>query len=90
MKVEFDEALPNSTANGCVASSYFLNTIELLKVMFMTLHASSKLKSLDYGAIIIEFMNCFPKKINGDILFELLLVCHLLGHSEQLQGMDRK
>jgi hypothetical protein len=57
--------------------------------MFLTLHASFELKSFDYGAITIEFMNFFPTKFNGDILFELPLVHHLLGHFEQLQGMDR-
>jgi len=68
----------------------FSNTIELLKAMSLTPHASFELKSLDYGPIIIEFMNCFPTKFNGDILFELSFVRHLLGHFEQLQGMDRE
>jgi hypothetical protein len=54
------------------------------------MHICFELKSLDYGAIIIEFMNCLPTKFNGDILFELPLVCHLLGHFGQLQGVDRK
>jgi len=31
-----------------------------------------------------------PSKFNGDILFELHLICHALGDSNQLQGMDRK
>jgi hypothetical protein len=68
----------------------FSNTIESLKTMSSTPHASFELKSLDYGRITIEFMNCFPTKFNGDILFELSLVRHSLGHSKQLQGMDRK
>jgi hypothetical protein len=46
--------------------------------------------SFDYGAITIEFVNCLPTKFNGEILFELPLVRHLLGHSRQLQGMDIK
>jgi len=58
--------------------------------MSLTLDICFELKSLDYGAITIEFMNCLPIKINGDILFELPLICHPLGHSRQLQGMDRK
>jgi len=68
----------------------FSNTIESLKTMSLTLHASFELKSLDYGPTTIEFMNCFPTKFNGDILFELCFVRHLLGHFEQLQGMDTK
>jgi hypothetical protein len=68
----------------------FSNTIELLKAMSLTPHASFELKSLDYGPITIEFTNCFPIEFNGDILFELSLVHHSLGHYEQLQGMDRK
>ncbi len=31
----------------------------------------------------------FPQ-FNGDILFELPLIHHPLGHSGQLQGMDKK
>jgi hypothetical protein len=58
--------------------------------MFLALHTCFELYSLDYEAIIIEFMNCLPPKFNGDILFELLPVCHPLGHSEQLQGMGKK
>lgn len=61
-----------------------------VEVMFLTLHACSKLKSLNYNSIIIEFVNYLPMKFNGEILFELPLVCQSLGHSEQLQGMDRK
>jgi len=68
----------------------FSNTIELFKVMSLTVHASFELKSLDYGAITIEFMDFFLTKFNGDILFELLLIRYSLGHSKQLQGMDRK
>jgi len=49
-----------------------------------------ELKSLNYNVITIEFVNCLPTKFNGDILFELPPLHHLLGHSEQLQGMDKK
>ncbi len=49
-----------------------------------------KLKSVDYGAITIEFVNCLSTKFNGDILFELLPIYHPLGHFRQLQGMDWK
>jgi hypothetical protein len=48
--------------------------------MSLTLDICFELKSLDYGAITIEFMNCLPIKINGDILFELPPICHPLGH----------
>jgi hypothetical protein len=58
--------------------------------MSLTSHTSFKLKSLDYCAITIEFVNYLPTKFNGDILFELPPMHHPLGHSEQLQGMDRK
>jgi hypothetical protein len=68
----------------------FSSVIELLKAMSLTPHAHFELKSLEYGAITIELVNCLPTKFNGDILFELPLVCHLLGHSKQLQGMNRK
>jgi len=61
-----------------------------LKAMSLTSHASFKLKFFDYGAITIEFVNCLPTKFNSDILFELLPMRHPLGHSGQLQGMDRK
>ncbi len=66
------------------------NVVDLLKAMSLTPQACSELKSLDYGAIIIEFVNCLPTKFNGDILFELPLICHPLGHFGQLQGMDKK
>ncbi len=49
-----------------VASS---NVVDLLKAMSLTLHDCFKLESLDYGAIRIEFVNCFPITFNGDILF---------------------
>ncbi len=65
----------------------FSNIVDSLKGMSLTPHACFKLKSLDYGAITIEFVNCFPTKFNGDILFELPPSHHLLG---QLQGMSRK
>jgi len=65
----------------------FSSIVDLLKVMSLTLHTCFKLKSFNYRAIAIEFVNCFP---NGDILFELPPICHPLGHSEQLQGMDKK
>jgi hypothetical protein len=58
--------------------------------MSSTPHSYFELKSLGYSPITIEFMNCFPTKFNGDILFELFVVRHSLGHSEQLQGMDKK
>jgi hypothetical protein len=58
--------------------------------MSLTPNTSFELKSLDYNAITIEFVNCFPTKFNGDIFFELLPMHHLLGHFGQLQGMDRK
>jgi hypothetical protein len=40
----------------------FSNIIDLLKVMSLTLHIYSELKSLNYEAIIIEFVNYFPTK----------------------------
>jgi hypothetical protein len=68
----------------------FTIVTNLLKVMSLTPRASFELKSFDYDAITIEFVNYFPTKFNGDILFEFPHVRHLLGHSKQLQGMDRK
>jgi hypothetical protein len=58
--------------------------------MFLTPHVSFELKSLDYGVIKIEFVNCFPTKFNGDILFELPPGHHPLGHFEQLQKYGQK
>ncbi len=66
------------------------SNVDLLKAMSLTPQACFELKSLDYGAIIIEFVNCLPTKFNGDILFELPPIRHPLGHFEQLQGMDKK
>ncbi len=63
--------------------------------MSLTPHVCYELKPLDYGAIIIEFVNCLPTKFNGEILFELPPIHHPLGHSGhsehsgQLQGMDK-
>jgi hypothetical protein len=68
----------------------FANVVDSLKAMSLTLHASFELKFLDYGAIIIECVNCFPTKFNGDILFEIPHVHHLLGHFEQLQRYGQK
>jgi hypothetical protein len=58
--------------------------------MSLTPHVCFELKSLEYCAITIEFVNYFPTKFNGDILFEFPLIRHPLGHFRQLQGMDRK
>ncbi len=66
----------------------FTSVVNLLKIMSLTSHVSFELKSLDYGAITIEFVNRLPTKFNGDILFKLPLMHHPLGHSGQLQGMD--
>jgi hypothetical protein len=68
----------------------FSNIVDLLKTMSLTPHACSELKSFDYWAITIEFVNYLPTKFNGDILFELPPICHPLGQSKQLQGMDKK
>jgi hypothetical protein len=68
----------------------FSSILDSLKAMSLTLHACSELKSFDYEAITIEFVNCFPTKFNGEILFGLPLVHHPLGQSKQLQGMDIK
>jgi hypothetical protein len=40
----------------------FFNIVESLKAMSLTLHVFSKLKSMDYNAITIKFVNYFPKK----------------------------
>jgi hypothetical protein len=64
--------------------------VDLLKAISLTPHACYELKSLDYEAITIEFVNCLLTKFNGDILFKLLHVHHPLGQSRQLQSMDRK
>jgi hypothetical protein len=87
------QTLTRCSLYGCmevpqvVASS---NVVDLLKAMSLTLHDWSKLKSLDYGAIRIEFVNCLPITFNGDILFEFSLIRYRLGHFRQLQGMDKK
>jgi hypothetical protein len=47
----------------------FSSIVDSLKVMFLTPHAYSELKSLDYVAIIIKFIKCLPTKFNDDILF---------------------
>jgi hypothetical protein len=62
----------------------FISIIDLLKAMSLTPQTCFELKSLDYDAITIEFVNCLPTKFNGDILFKLPLMCHLLGHFGQL------
>jgi len=49
----------------------FSKVIGSLKVMSLTPHACFELKSLNYGAIIIEYVNRLPIKFNDDILFEL-------------------
>jgi hypothetical protein len=58
--------------------------------MSLTPHVCSELKSLEYSAITIEFVNYLPTKFNGDILFEFPLIRHPLGHFRQLQSMDKK
>ncbi len=68
----------------------FTNVVDSLKAMFLTLHVFFELKSFDYGAITINCLNCLPKKFNGDILFELPHVHHLLGHFKQLQRYGQK
>ncbi len=54
------------SASGC-----FSNVVDLLKVMSLTPHACYELKSLNYKAITIEFVNYLPTKFNGDMFFEL-------------------
>jgi hypothetical protein len=39
----------------------FSNVVDLLNVMSLILHVYSELKSLDYEAITIEFVNVFPQ-----------------------------
>jgi hypothetical protein len=68
----------------------FTNVVDSLKIMSLTSQTSFESKSLDYSAITIEYVNCFPTKFNGDILFELFFMHHSLGHFEQLQDMDKK
>ncbi len=46
----------------------FISIVESQKVMSLISHTCFELKSLDYGAIIIEFVNCLPTKFNGDII----------------------
>jgi hypothetical protein len=70
--------------------AHFTSIVDSLKVMSLTSQVFSKLKSLNYNAITIEFVNYLPTKFDGDILFEIPPICHPLGHSGQLQGMDRK
>jgi hypothetical protein len=65
----------------------FSSVGDLLKAMFLTSHTCFELKPLDYMAITIKFVNYLPSKFNGDMLFELPLVCHPLGHFGQLQGI---
>jgi hypothetical protein len=77
-------------AFGCAAKVTFTSIVNLLKTMSLTPQGCSELKSLDYSAIIIEFVNYLPIKFNGDILFELPPMHHLLGHYGQVQGMDKK
>jgi hypothetical protein len=47
----------------------FFSVHDSLKVMSLTSHTCFELKSLDYGAITIEFVNCLPIKFNGDNSF---------------------
>jgi hypothetical protein len=63
--------------------------IDLLKAMSLTTHTCSKLKTFDYEAITIVFVNGLPTKFNGDILFELPLIHHPLGHFKQLQSTNK-
>jgi hypothetical protein len=44
-------------------ATFFSSVVESLKAMSLTLHTYSKLKSIDYGAIKIEFVNCIQTKI---------------------------
>jgi hypothetical protein len=46
----------------------FTSIVDLLKAMSLTPHACFKLKSFDYDAITIEFMNCLLTKFNDDII----------------------
>jgi len=55
----------------------FSSIVYLLKVMHLSLHSYFELKSQDYRVIIIEFMNCFPTKFDGEILYELPLIHHI-------------
>ncbi len=80
----------NSRANEEKPLVTFSNVVDSSKATSPTSHTCFELKSFDYMAIIIEFVNCLPIKINGDILFERLFVYRPLRHSRQLQGMDKK
>jgi len=62
----------------------FSNIVELLKAMSLTLHAHSKLKSLDYGVIKIKYMSWIHRKLDGDIFFEFPFVHHPSKHSRKL------
>jgi hypothetical protein len=60
------------------------SVVESLKVMFLTPHICFEVKSIDYGAITIEFVNYLSTKFNGDILFDLPFVRYPSGHFKQL------
>ncbi len=67
-----------------------LSVVECLKAMSLIAHASSKLRDLNYNSFCIEIVPCIPTTFNGDVLFELPPLVSLDGHSNQMQGMDRK
>jgi hypothetical protein len=68
----------------------FSSIVVLVKAMSLTPHTCYELKSLDYGAITIEFVNCLPLNLMVTYYLNFLLSIHPLGQSRQLQGMDQK
>ncbi len=67
----------------------FTSIVESSKVMSLISDTCFELKSFDYGAIIIEFVNCLPTNSMVTYSLNFLLVCHPLGHFRQLQ-VDKK
>jgi hypothetical protein len=51
----------------------FSNIVDSLKASSLTLHACFELKSFDYGAITIEFVNCFPTNLMATYYLSFLL-----------------
>jgi hypothetical protein len=63
--------------------------IDYLKAMSIGPHSSNELKSLNYNKIKVKYVSSSPITINS-IIFELSPIHLPIGHSRQMQVMDRK
>ncbi len=83
-------SLNSSTKIPFMGKASMLSVVECLRAMSFAMHASSKLRDLNYDSLCIEIVLCILTTFNGDVLFKLPPFNSPNSHSSQMQGMNKK